>query len=351
VQRVDHARYTLLIFVLPTLLASAIEAPLTLLSDRVPRKFVLAAGLAALAIALALSALTSQAWLLSLGLSAAGAASGIACACAQAELVGAAPERAARAMSRWMAFASLGDVLSPIVVGAMLASGASYRAALGVVAGAVACQALLVLRSGSNVRAVEPRACETEVRMPLTAAAVLARQPQLWLCLLAAAFCSLLDEVVVALAALRLHVNLGWSSSFATWATIGFPVGGVIGAITAERLLARHSPRSVLIASATACLVALVLFLASRSPVTVLPALVLLGACAAPHYPIVKAAAYDLAPGKPGLVNALAQLFSVLEVGMPWLLGLIATRYGLAAAIAALAAQPLLLLALALRSR
>jgi predicted MFS family arabinose efflux permease len=347
VQRVDHARYTLLIFVVPTLLASAIEAPLTLLSDRVPRRLVLATGLAALAISLALSALTSQAWLLSLGLSVAGAASGVTCACAQAELVCAEPKRAARAMSRWTAFASLGDVLSPIVVGATLWSGASYRAALGVVAGAVACQALLVLRSGSSATL----ACEAEVRLPLTAAATLARQPRLWLCLLAAAFCSLLDEVVVALAALRLHVDLGWSASFAAWSTIGFPIGGFVGAVTAERLLARFSPRSVLLGSASACLAALVLFLASGSVFTLLPALMLLGACAAPHYPIVKAAAYDLAPGQPGLVNALAQLFSVLEVGMPWLLGLIAMRFGLAAAIAALAAQPLLLIAIALRSR
>ena len=43
-----HASYTLLVFALPLLLAAPIEAPIALLSDRVERRRVLAAGLGAL---------------------------------------------------------------------------------------------------------------------------------------------------------------------------------------------------------------------------------------------------------------------------------------------------------------
>jgi hypothetical protein len=76
---------------------------------------------------------------------------------------------------------------------AVVAAPSVEAMALGVVAGAVACQALLVVRSGSNARAVEPLAGEAAEHLPLMAAASVARQPQLWLCLLAAAFCSLLE--------------------------------------------------------------------------------------------------------------------------------------------------------------
>jgi MFS family permease len=78
--RVDHVQYTLFVFTVPLLAASLIEAPLMLLSDRAPRRGLVASGLAMLAVALMACAFARSALWLSIGLALAGAASGVACA-------------------------------------------------------------------------------------------------------------------------------------------------------------------------------------------------------------------------------------------------------------------------------
>lgn len=55
--------------------------------------------------------------------------------------------------------------------------------------------------------------------------------------------------------------------------------------------------------------------------------------------------------GRPSQVAALNRLLSPLEVAAPVLLGLVADRIGLAAALALLALQPVTVLAVALRSK
>ena len=171
----------------------------------------------------------------------------------------------------------------------------------------------------------------------------------LWAFLIAAASATLLDEIVVALATLRLHVELGSSQSFAAAAVTGFACGSLLGSVATEYLLERRSPRSILIGSALCCAVALALFIAAPTPLLAAGALCLLGASAASHYPLSKAAAYELAPGKPGMVNALAELFVVLDVVLPLALGRLADSYGVAAALACLALQPATVLVVAWR--
>ena len=61
-----------------------------------------------------------------------------------------------------------------------------------------------------------------------------------------------------------------------------------------------------------------------------------------------QAAAYALVPGNPGVVNALAYAFTALELLVPFALGSIAADHGPAAALAALAVQPLCMLVVAL---
>ena len=68
--------------------------------------------------------------------------------------------------------------------------------------------------------------------------------------------------------------------------------------------------------------------------------LALLGASAAPHFALIQAAAYEAVPGRPGLVNAAAQVFFAVEIALPLLAGLVAARYGLDVALACLALQP-----------
>jgi predicted MFS family arabinose efflux permease len=155
--------------------------------------------------------------------------------------------------------------------------------------------------------------------------------------------CILLDEVVCAMAALRLHEH-GWSGERIAAALTALSAGGVAGALLNERLLARWSPRTLMFATALASLACLFAFIAAPSAWVACLALCLLGVSAAPHYPLVHASAFELVPRQPGLVNALGQLFIGFELLLPLAIGALAERYGLALALAALALQPLAVL-------
>jgi hypothetical protein len=91
----------------------------------------------------------------------------------------------------------------------------------------------------------------------------------------------------------------------------------------------------------------LALFIAAPWAWLEFAALFVLGCFAACHYPLVKGTAYALAPGQPGLVNAIAQLYVAVEVVLPLAAGAIAERYGLAAGLASLAFEPAMVLAVA----
>lgn len=90
-----------------------------------------------------------------------------------------------------------------------------------------------------------------------------------------------------------------------------------------------------------ACVALLVVFPAwlFAPPVVAVPATALLGAAAVPLWPLCTARAYD--QGRPALVAALAQVYGPLDLVLPALLGVVADRWGLAAALLLLLAQPL----------
>ncbi|HTJ82628.1 MAG TPA: MFS transporter, partial [Polyangiaceae bacterium] len=145
----DHAGYTLWIFTLPMLGSAVVDVALAWLSDRLPRRAMVAASLAALSIALAACAIAPSAPLLALMLALAGTASGGATGAAQGELIDAHRGDAARAMTRWTVFASSGDLVAPLAVAAALAVGWSFRGVMAAVALLVAAQAGAAARHGN----------------------------------------------------------------------------------------------------------------------------------------------------------------------------------------------------------
>jgi len=333
------------------------EALLALSSDRLPRRWFVCGGLAVLAAALSLCSVAREAWTLSLGLALAGTASGAACSAAQAELVvRAGPDRA---LTRWTTFAAAGDVLAPLAVALALAHGESYRTVLAGVAVVLGVQALVAWRSLRAVPATTPAASpesagaddEDAERPPTRELVHGARNPRLWLWLAAASLCTLLDELAAALAALHLRADLGSTEAAAAASLTVFSLGALAGAALTDALVARFSWRTLLGISGVAAALAIGGFLVSSSAITATIALGVLGAAVAPHYPLTKARAYEAAPGRPGLVNALAQVFVVVDVGAPLLLGWIADARGLSVAFACLLLQPVALAALALIAR
>ncbi|HTV17403.1 MAG TPA: MFS transporter [Polyangiaceae bacterium] len=359
-QSIEHGGYALLVFALPLLGSALLEAGLALVSDRYPRRRVIALGLLGLAAALLVCAFASSGALLAIGLGLAGAASGVACSAAQGELVasaGTAAGAGARAMTRWVLLGSIGDVLTPVLVAAMLGAGGSYRGAF------VAAAVLALLQAGWVLESARRHPTATAVSesdsdsdsgteagtdpedadaLPLlTALREGVRNGELWRWLIAASLCTFLDEIVVAFAALYAERDLGASPAAAVACVTGVSAGAVIGAWSTDRLLAVAAPDRVLLGSTLATLLALGAVVFAPSLPWLALALVALGASAAPQYALTKAKAYAASPGRPGVVNALAQVFVVVDVVGPLLLGGIADRWGVGMAIACLAVQPL----------
>ena len=156
-QGLDHRSYALFVFALPFVLSALLDAGLSLLCDRLPRRRLRAIGLAGTSWALLLVAGAPSAFWLSCGLALAGAASGLACAAARAELLTGQRGAGDLALARWSLFGGIGDLASPLLVAAVLALGGSFRAALRVVAALLAMQALLAWREAGLMHAHSPR--------------------------------------------------------------------------------------------------------------------------------------------------------------------------------------------------
>jgi MFS family permease len=352
----SHTGYAAFVFAGPLVLAAAIESAIALRSDGWDRRRVILGGQGVLAAALIVAGWTRNPWVLGVALAMAGASSGAACGAAQALLVANDPHGPERAMVRWTWWASVGDALAPLVAAAAIAMGASYRGALvfvGAVVG-VPCVVAAVrgraARDGGSGTASRSDADAPESTPPERMADALSRaltNPRLWAWLSAAAMCTLLDEIVVALATLRLQRNAGITESLAAASAIAFSSGAVAGATVADRAVERFGGRSVLLASGAACLAAIAIVVPSHALLPTCAALFVLGAACAPHHALAMASAYAEMPGNPGTVQALAQLFVAVDIGAPLALGAIADRYGLDAALSCLALQPAVLVACA----
>jgi MFS family permease len=344
---VDHSGYALTVFTLPILLSAVLEALVALSSHKLPRRRVLGAALCVLAVSLLICATAATPWALAAGLSVAGAASGAACAAAEAELVTQNPGALDRVMARWMVFGGIGDVLAPVLVALSLALGGSYRVGFAIVLIWVGLQGLNYLRTPARPAATEE--VEEEETVPLRVALALSlRNTRLWLWLLGTALCTLLDELVAALSALRMRNDLGASDAQAALALTAFSGGVVLGAFLTERFVERLGYRRILIGSTLVCLLALTSTLLAPSVVWMTISLFALGLSAAAQYPLLLARAYESAPGRAAIVGAMTEAFVVMDLALPLLIGALADVQGLQVALACLGLQPVGVLVLVL---
>jgi MFS family permease len=327
--------------------AAVLEAAVALVADFTDRRRLAAAGQAALAASLFFLAWTTSPWGLAVGLALAGTASGIACGAAQALLVAGDPRGADAAMVRWTLFASVGDLATPVLTGGAIALGFSYRGAMAAIAVAVLAQCTGVLRERGESRApaedADPADSSATAERIGAALANAARRPRLWAWLFAAASCTLLDELVVAFAVLDMKRAQGLPDAWAAVAAVAFAAGATLGATLADRAVARVGSRAVLLWSSVACAAALGGACGLRSAVASCVALFAIGVTCAPHHALALARAYEEMPGRPGTVQALAQLFVIVEIAAPLVVAKIAEAWGLGAALASLVAQPLVI--------
>lgn len=347
---VSYALTTALLMVLPAVPSLLLELPLMLLADRYPRRWFVVGGLLATAACLVVAASATSYWVLASALALWATASGIGVGLSQATLMDAHPDRREQMMSRWVLGGYAGDLLAPAMLGALAALGLGWRTG-ALIGAALHVMAALVLARKPFPAAGADDDDEPVIGGPVGALRQALRTPGLVPWLGAAALCDLMDETLVVLASIRLRHTLG-EGAVTQMIVVGcFVAGATLGLVVADRILARSSPRRVLVISATLCALAYGAWLAVESPVASAALLFVVGAGAAPLYPITQAQAYRCLPGGSGTVNAAGYVFLVPELCLALLLGWMADAVGVVPALALLLVQPLGVLAIALALR
>lgn len=344
-----HDGAALTLFVVPAIVAALLEARLLLWATGRDARWMIAASQAVVAIAAAGAALVTAPWMLGAALGLAGAAGGVAGALAQGALVDADPTARERTMTRWTLAGALGDLVAPLMIAVLAAWGLGWRVAMLGMAAAMLVHAIVVLRSAMPAVATPADDDDDDPGSLRMRDALCDRRLMGWLA--AATACTLLDEILVAFAALHLRLDRGASESEIGVLAAIWAVGCTIGLWITERLLDRVSPRRLLGVGAAACTIAASTWWALPSLELAAVGLFVLGLGTAPLYPIAKAQAYAAVPGRAALVGVGVQAFVVVELAAPWGLGVIADRHGLHVALALLAMGPVVLLAAAVWGR
>jgi MFS family permease len=333
----------LILFALPQLLSFLLEPPLFLLADRFPRKPFVVAGLATLGGCLILSGLTTSLPLLACALALSWPASGVGVNLAQATLMDLHPGERERTMARWAFMGGLGDLATPALFAALGAVALGWREAF-LITGALCGVYALVLLCFKFPAAIESGDALPPLRQTVRAAL---RNRRLLTWLSGVALCGMLDEVLVAFAALHLKHSLDANVATRSLVLAGFVVGGLGGLIATDRLLRRIDPLRLLRWAGASCAACYLAWIIAPGVLASGVLLTAVGFFAAPLYPIAKAQAYRALPGQSGLVIAGAQLFAPFELALPLLIGLAADAFGLSVALMLLVLQPLGILAIA----
>ena len=325
----------------PLLLGSLLELPLGVMAGhgRRRRLAVLAGGLVFILTLVAAAMARSFAGLLA-AFVIFFPASGAFVSLTQSGLMDADPARREQHMARWELAGSAGSVAGPFVLIAVLAAGGGWRLAFGVLAVAAAVAWLGVARNPPRPAPGDGQparpAAATAVRRVLAAL----RRPGVARCLVLLQLCDLLLDVLTGFVAVYLvdvvHATPGQ-------AALGVAIrlgAGLAGDAAVVRALRRVRGLSLLRVSAAAAAVLYPGFL--LVPGTG-PKLLLLGGLSvatAPWYPLLQARLYGSLPDASGVAVSLSSAAGLLGGAGPLAVGFQAQRFGLAWALAGLAAVP-----------
>jgi predicted MFS family arabinose efflux permease len=337
-------------FAAMTVLAILLEPPLFLLADRLPRRWFVCGGLAALGAVCIAAGLAPGYGFLIAALLLYGPLSGCGVALAQATLADARHDDLERVLVRWTFAGALGDLATPALVALAAVFTIGWRGAF------VASGVILVLYAGLLWTRPFPLRAPTGDAEPegpglVRSLGLALRDRRLAVWAFAVTLCALMDEILVAFTSLYLRDVLGMDLASRSAALSLLLVGALAGLAAGDTLLRHFEARRILLSSALLCAGAWLGFLNSGSALAASASLFATGLTAAIQYPIAKAQAYRAFPGRSGAVNAVLTLFGVLELPLPILLGWLGDRFGLEIALGALIVQPLGLAWLAFASR
>jgi fucose permease len=160
------------------------------------------------------------------------------------------------------------------------------------------------------------------------------------------ALCDLLDEILVVFATLHMRDQLGGGIAWQQAMIMAMTIGGGIGLVVLDRLLAKIAERTMLLWCASACAISFVAWIAAPWVWMSVVLMGVVGMFASPLYPLAASQAFARRPDASGSVLAAQSLFSPMGLALPFLIGLIADRAGTYVALLVLIAQPVGLIAL-----
>jgi MFS family permease len=347
----SHAAATAMLFLVPGIVAFVVEPRLFMLADRYPRRWFIRGGLVAMAVAALAAACSRDPYLLAAAQAVKWCAIGAASGLAQATLVDeAGGDGRARTIARWSLLSVIGDLGAPLLLAAVAAVGYSWRTGYAIVAALLAAwgvAAWLVPIAGTG----EGDDDDDDGTSPGVIAAfkIALRDRQLLAWLFATALCDLLDEIFMVLASIHVRDDFGASARWQTATIVAFVAGDALGLALLDRVLKRTPELRVLAAAAAGCAIAYTAWMIAPTPLWGVIAMVPVGICVGPLYPLASAQAYAARPGSSGLVLAASHLFTPLGLAIPFGLGAIADVAGTRVALVVLLVQPVALCILAIR--
>jgi FSR family fosmidomycin resistance protein-like MFS transporter len=329
---------------LPLMLGNLIEPALGLLGDLGHRKrIILIGGVCFLAAMLMLG--TSASFLLLLGaLLLASPASGAFVSLSQATLMDLDPGRRELAMARWTLAGSLGVVAGPVLLALVLVAGGSWRLPMFIFAGVALILIFALLPCPFPSPAAEEEHITFRGLLSDFWSSIRREEVLRWLFLLALG--DLMLDVLLGFIALYgtdvAKVSIAMASLMvAVWSAVG-----ILGDALLIPLLKRMDPMKYLRISALVMLGLYAAFLLVPWIALKIVLLALMGLLNSGWYAIPQARLYAALPGRSGTAMAVTSAFGILAGGIPWLLGGLAERFGLAPVMWLLMAGPIGLLIL-----
>jgi MFS family permease len=328
-----------LVFTGPIFVGWILEPPIFLLADRYPKKWFVCGGLFAMGAIDLIIGLSGTFAVVAGALLLLYTASGAGVSLSQATLMDTYPEERERLMTRWVFMGATGDLAAPALFWLLAVFALGWREAFVIAGVLIVVYALLLSRQ----RFEAPPAREGDrSELGTWAALRLAfRDRKLLMWLFGSWLCSLMDELLVAFAALHMRDNLGADAETRSVILMALMLGSMAGLVVLDRLLRRFEPLKLLIAACLGTAVSYVAWLSAGSVIASGFWIFATGLFAGTLYPLAKAQAYRALPGRSGMLNAMAHVFTPLDIVIPLALGLVADRFGLPAALAVLLLQPI----------
>jgi FSR family fosmidomycin resistance protein-like MFS transporter len=334
-----------ILLTVPGLFSTIVEPFLGVLGDVWKRRLLILGGGVFFTLALFLTSLSSGFMLLLIAFTLFYPSSGAFVSLSQATLMDSDPARHEQNMARWTFAGSLGVVAGPPLLIGLAAIGFGWRGVflvLGFLAIVILAFAWRRVPADAAHLARLPSFAALFSGFRSAFAALKLGEVFRWLILLQ--FSDLMLDVLLGFLALYFHDAVGLTEIQAAGAVFIWLVVGLVGDFLLIPLLEKVNGLHYLRLSVILELVLFPAFLLAPLPWLKLVLVGLLGFFNSGWYAILKGRLYSAMPGQSGTVMAIGNLAGLIGDLLPFLIGLMADRFGLTAALWLLLAGPLALL-------